>query len=88
MGHARHARLRCPYCKRTRYFLLEELQKVFGDIDCDAITGRQKWRCAGCGENMRLDMRLEDPPPGGGAIVSRIERVYYVKRIVWRDEWR
>lgn len=35
MKNALYARIWCGYCKRSRYFLLEDLKRLFGNIECD-----------------------------------------------------
>lgn len=85
MKHARYASMKCPYCKRLRYFLLSDLKRLLGDIDCDAITYGNKWRCGGCDSNMTLDLRLESDLPIGTTI-TRLAEIYHVRRIRWRTE--
>jgi len=88
MEHSRFGMMRCPYCKRERYFWLKDMMKIFGDIDCDAISDQHRWRCQGCNGTMNLGFRVQDPPAAGGVIVRNLSEIYYVKRVVWRDERR
>lgn len=84
-----HARLRCRYCKTERYYLVEELAKVFGaSIECDDVTLRHKWRCRKCGLDGTIEMNLENPPAAKLQVMKlrRLDRIEYVRRVHWRDE--
>jgi hypothetical protein len=83
--NARYARIWCSYCKASRYFVLAELRAVFGNIECDDVV-YQGWRCEGCGGKGQLQIRVEDPPAGGGVTIRRLRRIDTVRRPVWRDE--
>ncbi|TIN95690.1 MAG: hypothetical protein E5Y06_10565 [Mesorhizobium sp.] len=82
----RLARIRCRYCKLVRYYRLDDLKAVFGDIECDDVP--YQMRCSQCRGHRTLEMELEDPPAEKrqGLIIRRVERIYYVRRVVWRDE--
>lgn len=88
LHHARYARIRCRFCKLTRYFLLADLKVAYGNIEVDDVVYQQQWRCTGCRKSDALELRLEDPPstPGKGVVVRHLVRVDYVRRPVWRDE--
>ena len=88
MKNALYARIWCGYCKRSRYFLLEDLKRLFGNIECDHVVYKHPWHCTGCQGAGVLHMRLEDPPAAGGAIVRRLDSIRYTRRIYWRDEHR
>lgn len=84
--NARYARVRCGYCKMTRYFLVRELRVAFGDVQVDDVVYQKRWRCTKCNTEGMLEITLDDPRPGDNAVVRRLERVDYIRRPIWRDE--
>ena len=79
------ARITCRYCKRVNYYVLDDLTRLVGDIECDDVT--YKMRCTKCGGKETLELDLEDPPAAKRQTMTirRIERIYYIRRVVWRD---
>lgn len=71
--HARLAPIRCYYCNAARYYVLKELRTLFGNIEVDDVTYRQRWRCTNCGSAGTLEIDLEEPPAGKrqGLIIRR-----------------
>ena len=86
--NTRYACIKCSYCKQERYFLLAELKVAFGNIECDDVVYQQRWRCTGCNGAGILHLTLQEPPAAGGVTVRRLDRVNYVRKLVWRDERR
>lgn len=86
--HARHALIKCTYCKKTIYFLLRELRIAFGDVECDDVVYVTRWRCAGCDGKGSLDFRLEEPPAVEvqNATFRKLVGVDYVRTLRWRDQ--
>lgn len=82
----RLARIRCRYCKLTRFYRLEELRTVFGDIECDDVP--YQMRCSNCRGDRTLDFSLENPSAEEmqRITVRRVERIYYFRRVIWKDE--
>ena len=87
-GHCRHAKVRCTYCKRTVFFQLDELQKVYGDVEVDDVLPLSRWKCSGCGGKGMLDLRLDEPRAGEPTVIRRLVRVDTIYRPRWRDERR
>ena len=86
--NARLARIRCYYCKTERHFLLRDLRTLFGNIEVDDVTYRQKWRCTGCGSLGTLEIDLQEPPAGKRQemIVRRLVGIQIIRKPIWRDE--
>lgn len=82
----RLARVACRYCKRVRWFRLDDLQTVLGNIECDDVAHMMK--CAGCNKRQTLELRIESPSAADRQKMTlrRVERIYYIRRVVWRDE--
>jgi|SRR6185312_13416945 len=86
--NARLAKIWCHYCKTERYFLLRDLRRLFGDIECDDVMLRQRWRCTNCGRTDTLNFDTEDPPAGKrqGMVIRRLVKIDIIRKPVWRDE--
>jgi hypothetical protein len=86
--NAKLAKIRCCYCTTERYFLLRDLRRLFGNIECDDVIYRQRWRCMNCKKTRTLEFDLEDPPADKrqGMIIRRLERIEIIRKPVWRDE--
>lgn len=84
---SRYAKLRCRYCKAERYYLIEDLKVAFGNIECDDVTRAQRWRCTRCNQRDMLDFSIEHPSAADlqKIVLRRIDRVEYVRRVIWRD---
>jgi hypothetical protein len=77
-------RVYCPYDKRERYFLPEEMKVLFGDVECDDL--RFMLKCSQCGG--RVDVKTENlsAEEKQKGVMRRLVKVYYVRRAMWRDE--
>jgi hypothetical protein len=82
------AHMRCRYCKTGRYYLLSDLRKIFGNIECDHVTDNHVWRCMNCRKTHTIDITLAYPSALERQTmkVRRLDRIEYVRRIFWRDE--
>lgn len=85
---SRYARIKCRYCKTERFYLVEELRVVFGNVECDDVLYRNDWRCVKCGKLNTLGLHMENPSAADLQKVKtrRIARIDYVRKITWRDE--
>lgn len=48
------AHIHCRYCKTKRLYLIEDLIRLLGDIECDDVTDLNRWRCTKC-----MDIKIE-----------------------------
>lgn len=85
---SRYARISCSYCKTERFYLVEELRVVFGNVECDDAMYRNDWRCVKCGKLNSLDMHMENPSAAELQRIPtrRIARIDYVRKITWRED--
>ena len=83
-----YARMRCRYCKAARYYLVLELKAAFGNIECDDVVYQNDWRCMGCGEANMIELDLAAPSAAElqSAVIRRIDRIAYVRRVTWKDQ--
>lgn len=82
------ASTQCRYCKTARLYRLADLKRILGDIDCDAITDRNVWRCTKCQKTHTIDFALAYPSAAEQQTmkVRRLDRIDYVRKIIWREE--
>jgi hypothetical protein len=80
--------MRCRYCKIERYYLLADLRKLFGNIECDDVTDKQVWRCSNCRKTRTVVMTLAylSAAQKQGMTLRRLDRIEYVRKVFWRDE--
>jgi hypothetical protein len=85
---ARFAFIRCQYCKVARYVPLEDLRRLFGNIECDDVIYSRRWRCMKCNSPDMLEMDIRNPPIGKGEpfVIRRLDRIATKSWPVWRDE--
>jgi hypothetical protein len=83
-----HARMRCRYCKTERFYLVEELRVVFGNVEVDDVAYQRDWRCTNCGKLNTIDLTLENPSAEDlqRIKVQRIDKIQYVRTISWKTE--
>lgn len=86
--NAQFARIRCCYCKTVRYYFLRDLRRLFGDIECDDVIYRQRWRCTKCGHTDTLEFDIEEPPAGKrqDMVIRRLTKIEIIRKPIWRDE--
>ncbi|KQZ81855.1 hypothetical protein ASD64_08835 [Mesorhizobium sp. Root157] len=79
-------RIQCRYCKVARNYLPDDLRHVLGDIEVDDVTDAM--RCQKCGQKHTLITEAVFPGAAErqGMTIRKLEKVYYVKRVIWRDE--
>jgi hypothetical protein len=82
------AHMRCRYCKIERYFLISDLRKLFGDVECDDVTDRHIWRCSNCAKTHTVSMALAllSAVQRQGVTFRRLDRIEYIRKVFWRDE--
>ena len=86
--NSKYARISCRYCKLERWFLISDLRRLFGDIECDDVIDNRRLRCTGCGGKHSLEMRTENPSAEElqSITIRRLDRIDYVQRVKWKDE--
>ena len=84
----RYACIKCSYCKRQRYYTVADLRTAFGNVECDDVVHVAGLKCSGCDGKGSLQLNLGGPPGDMAdvAIQRRIERIFYIRRIVWKDK--
>ena len=84
----RYACIKCSYCKRQRYYAIADLRTAFGDVECDDVVHVAGCVHVGCDGKGSLELKLGGPPGDMAdvAIQRRIERIFYIRRIVWKDK--
>jgi len=83
-----YASIRCTYCKRQRYYTVADLLTAFGDMECDDVIRVTGLRCRRCDGKGSLDFKLGGPPGDMADVVilRKIERVLYIRKVVWKDK--
>lgn len=81
------AQIRCRYCKVQRYYLIEDLQRLFGDIEVDDVVHDRRWRCSNCKnpDTLQIDMVSPSASELQNCMVRRIDRIEYRMRVIWKD---
>lgn len=84
----RYASIRCTYCKRQRYYSVTDLRTAFGDVECDDVIHVAGLHCRNCDGKGSLELKMGGPPADMAdvAIQRQIDRIYYVRRVVWKDK--
>ena len=84
----RYASIRCTYCKRQRYYSVADLRTAFGDVECDDVIHVAGLHCRNCDGKGSLELKMGGPPADMAdvAIQRQIDRIYYVRRVVWKDK--
>ncbi|MCX7303314.1 MAG: hypothetical protein NTV73_03095 [Hyphomicrobiales bacterium] len=85
---AGYASIRCTCCKRQRYYAIADLLTAFGDMECDDVVRVTGLRCRNCDGNGALELKVGGPPRDMAdvAIQRKIDRIFYVRKIVWKDK--
>lgn len=86
---SKFASIRCTYCKRQRYYLVADLKSAFGGhVECDDVIRVSGLKCRNCDGKGSLDLTMGGPPSdiADKAWLRRIERIYYIRKIRWKDE--
>lgn len=76
----------CRYCKRALIYMPADLSRLLGDIEVDDVADQMT--CSGCKRKhtLKAEQLLPSAPERQGMTVRRLEKVYYVRRAIWRDE--
>lgn len=79
-------RISCSYCKRTLLYTPDDLRRVLGDIEVDDVADQMK--CSGCRQKhtLKVSTLLPSASERQGMTIRRLEKIYYVRRAIWRDE--
>ncbi len=82
------ASIECRYCKTRRYYLLKDFRTLFGNIEVDDVLYQQHWRCVNCrkSETLSIDLVSSSAADRQKMMIRRIDRIDYVRRVIWRDE--
>lgn len=64
-----------------------DLQRLFGDIELVDVVHDARWRCSTCRSHETLEIKAEIPSASElqNCTVRRIDRIDYVRRVVWKD---
>lgn len=76
----------CHYCKRSLIYMPADLRRLLGDIEVDDVADQMK--CSGCKQKhtLKVELILPSATERQGKMIRRLEKVYYVRRAIWRDE--
>jgi hypothetical protein len=78
-----YLRAECRYCKTVHFYLPADMKEVCGDVQVDDV----KFRCETCGDR---DIRPSEYHPPIAELqtmtIRRLEKIYFQRRVVWRDE--
>lgn len=79
------ARVRCLFCRVTRYYSPDDLRQLLGDVGIDEVAGRM--RCDTCGRKDYLDATLILPTAQERQTIRlrRLEGIRTIRRPIWRD---
>ncbi|KQZ14313.1 hypothetical protein ASD44_09685 [Mesorhizobium sp. Root554] len=81
------AHIRCRYCKVKRIYLIEDLIRLLGDIECDDVTDMHRWRCTNCGDlNIECRFNPISAAERQHTVFRRLVEVRYKKIPIWSDE--
>jgi hypothetical protein len=78
-------RVRCGYCRGKRYYLPEDLQRLFGDSDVNTLSRRM--RCEACGKKeISAEVFIPVASERARMTIRRLVDVKVRRVPVWRDE--
>lgn len=82
-------RVWCNFCRTRRLFLPEDVIKLFGP-EQEVYKLDRRIRCGGCDRKdyVQVEAVTLIGQEKVGITVRRLERVYSVRRVRWRDERR
>jgi hypothetical protein len=75
---------KCPGCSPPRWYLPDELIRLFGDVPC--INLERIMRCGKCGMHLTVRVTVPSGDERQRLRVRRLDRVWWVRRVTWRDE--
>ena len=75
-----------PTIWRCKHIL--NLRRAFGDVECDDVVHVARLHCRNCDGKGSLELKLGGPPGDMADVViqRRIDRIVYIRRIVWKDK--
>ena len=75
--------VRCPYDKRERLYLIDDLIKAFGNMQVDDLERHFKCRCGS-----QVVVKTMDPTARERQAIKlrRLVEIVTIERPVWRDE--
>ena len=81
-----HIRVRCSWCRTTRFFLPADMQTLFGDIEIDHLD--RKLTCGKCGRRdyVHVNSISLTAQQKANTTLRRLEKIKMVRRVGWRDE--
>jgi hypothetical protein len=76
----------CGFHSGVRYYVPDDLIRLFGDVDVQSLERKMKCSRCGRGDNMEVDLRLPSAAERQRMTIRRLVDIR-VKRIpVWRDD--
>jgi hypothetical protein len=84
-GAAQFVRVECLRCSLTRYYMPEDILKLVGDVEADAVAAAM--RCQKCHEKDRLEAAYVSLSgmERERVRVRRLVNVKMVRRLTWVD---
>lgn len=83
-GHLIH--VRCNFCKLSRYYVPDDLRKVFNDIEVDDVVYQMRCERGGRDHHLTLSAELISADKRQGLMIRRLDKIVYDRRVIWRDE--
>ncbi len=79
-------KVRCMACFGTRFYVPADLQKLFGNLDCESLDRRM--RCERCGRNDCMTAETVSPSAAErqNTRIRRLVRIRWKKIPIWREE--
>ncbi|WP_062114060.1 hypothetical protein [Aureimonas sp. AU40] len=81
----RLVRVRCNYCRRTRYYEPGDMQILLGNVEVDSLIGRLM--CEDCSHRDATEVQAVEPTATERMTirVRRLVRVDIIRRPVWKE---
>jgi uncharacterized Zn finger protein len=74
----------CSGCSPTRWYDPGDLVRLYGDVP--AMNLSRMMRCGRCGDHLHVEIRSPDPAERQRIKVRRIDSIWWVKRVRWRED--
>lgn len=75
---------KCPGCSPPRWYLPDDLIKLFGDVPC--LNLERIMHCGKCGLPVTINVTVPPADERQRLRIRRLDKVWWVKRVSWRDE--
>lgn len=75
---------RCVGCSRARFYEPSDLMLIFGDVP--ALNLNAMMRCEQCRETLSVKVTNPSASDRQKVGVRRIDRMWWVRRVSWREE--